>query len=153
MEPLRECRFDVITYDVQTDRIDILRHPNSNKGGGGWGKILFHTGKDNVLRFFLGITRSYIDLQEKEKNIENNNMIVFSGKNVLKYLHIQYPPHQDDQIQDLSALSQVIQANFSRINDAFSDENIQTTCLDLSKTEKENLDDIKQAFRDASGFE
>lgn len=153
LELLRECRFDVITYDVQTDRINILRYPNVNKGWTGKFNILFNSDKNNRLKNFFGITGSSTTHPDKKNKIGDRGMMVFSGENLFHYLHLPYPDLQGDPIQDLSTLSRVIQANFSRINDAFSDENIQITYTELSKTEQGNLDEIKQAFLDVTGFE
>ncbi len=79
--------------------------------------------------------------------------MIFSGKDVLRFLEIPYPPYQDEQVHDLSVLSHVIQTQFSSIDNAFSDENLEITCQQLSRTGQGNLDEIRQAFLDASGFE
>jgi len=153
MELLRDCRFDVITYDVKTDQINIIRYPDINKGWTGEFNILFNSDKNNRLNIFFGITGSSTTHPDKKNKIEDRGMMVFSGENLFHHLHLPYPHLQGNTIQDLSTLSQAVQANFSCINNAFSKENIQTTCLTLQKMEQGNLDEIKQAFEDASGFE
>jgi hypothetical protein len=149
MEPLSECHHDTVTYQVITDRFDILRHPKKSSS---W-SLLFHRDNEGIVRVYFGITNAYAVTLKREQRLNAPVLKVFSGENLFNYLQITFPIIQGDPIQDLSALSQVIQANFSRINSAFCDKNIQTTSLELSKTEQGTLEDIKKAFVDASGLE
>ena len=153
MEPLQECHHDIITWYAAEDRIDILRVPDSFKGWNDF-TLLFHTKEKKMVRVFF---RDILPHDSGKKQISREEYVrtwsVYSGENLFQCLHIPYPHPSGDPIQDLATLSREIQANFSRINDAFSDKNILKTHLELSRSGLENLDEIKQAFWDASGFE
>lgn len=157
MKPLQECHHDIVTYYIACDKFDILRYPDYFKGWNGKFSLLFHTDETKALRLFFHVSEEHNPRACWDQGINHKefvrNLSLFSGENLFRYLHIPYPDLQKDPIQDMYTLSRAIHANFSCINNAFSKENIQTTCLVLQKTERGNLDEIKRAFEDALGFE
>jgi hypothetical protein len=149
MEPLHDCYQNIVSYHVETGRIDILRYP---EGGWGW-RILFHTDDDDVLRVYFLVNKLYISTGKPKERESNNPYFVCSGMNMFNFLHIVYPPGQKDKLKDLYALSVTIQTNFPQFISSFSKENLNATFDALRNTKGNNEDIINEVFLAAQGYD
>lgn len=138
MEPLKECFRDKVSYNVPADRFSILRFPDFNKGWGGF-ELLFHICDDGILRIFFTISRLHSGLTPEKKLSRgvfdyDNNMLVFSGDNVFRFLSLEYPALTADSVTNLRELSAAVQKNFPAILAAFSQRKFSDTYRQLSRT-------------------
>jgi hypothetical protein len=148
IEPLSDLLFhDIVTYHVKDERFDVFRGPLN---GDGW-RILFHSEKNGVCAYFI-LFSHYPFIKNRKEYARRNAAVVFSMQNVFNFLDIQCPDFIKGDIDDLHKLSMIIRENFSRISDAFSEKNIETTYNDLITTTGNNENEINEILKTARGW-
>jgi len=148
IEPLNHLFFhDIITYYVKDGRFDVFRAPVNSEI---W-RILFHLERKGISAYFI-LYPHYQFIKDRIELAQRNEAVIFSIQNVFRYLDIQYSAFSNGDLDDLHELSIMIRDNFPKLNDAFSEKNIEKTYTELISTTGNNEDEINDLLKTARGW-
>lgn len=126
-----------ITYSLDSGKIDVFFNSFRN----GKGDLLYHSeGNGTVGAYFVLYPHDLI----RENSRKEKEPIVFSDRNLFQLLEIDYFYNHQGLLEDLNKLSQIIYHNISRIQEAFSNGNVERTYDVLVSMEGNKEEEIKK---------
>lgn len=125
-----------ITYSLGSDKIDVFCNAFRN----GKGDLLYHSEENGTVGAYFVLYPHDLIREDIKKKKEP---IIFSGKNIFQLLGIDYFYNPKGLLEDLNELSRLIYHNLSRIQEAFSDGNVERTYDVLVSMEGKKEEEIK----------
>ncbi|KAF5035561.1 hypothetical protein DSECCO2_584290 [anaerobic digester metagenome] len=126
-----------ITYSLGFGKIDVFCNTFRN----GKGDLLYHSEENGTVgAYFILYPHDLIREDIKKKK----EPIIFSGKNIFQLLGIDYFYNPKGLLEDINELSRLIYHNISRIQEAFSDGNVERTYGILVSMEGNKEEEIKK---------
>lgn len=126
-----------ITYSLGSSKIDVF----FNSFRKGKGDLLYHSEENGTVgAYFVLYPHDFI----RENLRKKKEPIVFSDRNIFQLLGIDYFYNPKGLLEDLNELSRLIYHNISRIQEAFSDGNVERTYGILVSMEGNKEEEIKK---------
>jgi len=136
-----------ISYDLNED---IVKANFSPFGEGNISALICsEMSKSHTLYFVLYPRISYKFINNLQELQKKNERIIFSGRNIFNYLHLGdlYEKNSTGSLSDLHILCIKMKENWLKIDNAFSDENVEKTYTALSLMKGNNEEEINRVLK------
>jgi hypothetical protein len=136
----RDCQRLTISCDFMKNRIEVSFYSNISLS---YAKYLIHKENNEIGLYFVLDPRDFVKNTEAIKNPP----VVFSYRNVFRFLGIDFSYHPKGTYEDIREVFQVLHDNSEKIFPAFSRERLVGTYNALKDTPGNNEEEIRSVLK------